>query len=180
MNEEKPSVVREIISWVIPIVIAILVSIVVKSYVLINATIPSGSMLNTIHEGDNLFGLRLAYQFGDPQRGDIIIFYYPDDQKTRYIKRIIGVPGDKIEIRDAKIYINDAKEPLKEDYLREEWVEDNDGYSFKVPEDSYLVLGDNRNESWDARFWDNTYVKREAIIGKAWFIYYPFNRMKFL
>lgn len=172
--------IQELMSWVIPILIAVLAALILKSFVIINANVPSGSMLNTIHEDDNLFGFRLAYQFSEPERGDIIIFYYPDDESKKFIKRIIGLPGDKVIIQDAKIYINDSEEPLEEDYLPEEWTIANGPYEFNVPEDSYLVLGDNRNDSLDARFWENTYVSKDKIIGKAWCIYYPFNHMRFL
>lgn len=90
---------------------------------------------------------------------------------------MIGLPGDTVEIKDAKIYINGAEQPLKEDYLKETWTEATGPFTFEVPEDSYLVLGDNRNDSYDARYWDHTYVTKDEIIGKAYFIYYPFKRL---
>lgn len=177
---EPKSLIQEILSWVIPMAIAVAAALLLKNFVIINANVPTGSMLNTIQEGDDLFGLRLAYKFSEPKRGDIVIFYYPDDPTQKYIKRIIGEPGDKVVIEDSKIYINDSEEPLEEDYLPEEWTVNNGPFEFRVPEDSYLMLGDNRNNSWDARYWENTYVSRDAIIGKAWFIYYPFSHMKTL
>lgn len=179
-QEEHRSVISEILSWVIPMAAAVLVALLLKNYVIINANVPSGSMMNTIQKGDDLFGIRLAYLFTNPKRGDIIIFYYPDDPSTKYIKRIIGEPGDKVVISNAKIYINDSADPLEEDYLPEDWIRNNDGYTFQVPEDHYLMLGDNRNDSWDSRFWNNTYVSRDAIIGKAWIIYYPFDHIRTL
>lgn len=179
-EKKKPTLLGEIISWVIPLSIAVIVALLIKSYVIINANVPTGSMLNTIQEGDDLFGLRLAYKISEPQRGDIIIFRYPDDKSQKYIKRLIGLPGEKVEIDEGKIYINDSSEPLEEDYLPEEWVTENGPFTFEVPEDSYLMLGDNRNNSWDARYWENTYVTREDIIGKAWLIYYPFSHFKLL
>lgn len=178
-NSAKPhSILSEILGWIIPIAITLVIAFLLRTFVLINANVPTGSMLNTIQLDDNLFGLRIAYQFSEPQRGDIVIFYAPDHPDTKYIKRIIGEPGDKVVISDSQIYINNSAEPLEEDYLPEEWVVDNDGYEFSVPQDSYLMLGDNRNDSEDARDWDNTYVSRDAIIAKAWFIYYPFNHIK--
>lgn len=78
-----------------------------------------------------------------------------------------------MEIRDAKVYINGSAEPLKEDYLKEEWTTSTGPYTFEVPEDSYLVLGDNRNNSWDARYWEHTYVAEDKILGKAVFRYFP-------
>jgi signal peptidase I len=116
----------------------------------------------------------------EPERGDIVIFKFPDDESQKFIKRIIGLPGEKVVIEDGKIYINDSEVPLEETYLKEEWVVGTGPYEFNVPEGCYFVMGDNRNDSNDARFWDNTYVTAEEIIGKAEFIYYPFNHIKSL
>ena len=74
------------------------------------------------------------------------------------------------------MYINDSSEPLEEEYLKDEWIEKTGPYEYEVPEDCYLVLGDNRNNSKDSRYWVNTYVTRDEIIGKASFVYFPFNR----
>jgi signal peptidase I len=149
-----------------------------KSFVIINATVPTGSMENTIMPGDDLFGLRIAYLFSEPERGDIVIFKYPDDESQKFIKRIIGLPGDEVVIEDGKIYINGSEEPLEEPYLKDEWVRNTGPYDFVVPDGCYFVMGDNRNDSWDARYWDNTYVTEDELIGKAEFIYYPFNRIQ--
>lgn len=175
--EEKTSPLREALSWVLTFAAAILVALVLKNFVIINATVPTGSMENTIMPGDDLFGFRLAYQFSEPQRGDIIIFKYPDDEEEKYVKRIIGLPGETVRIENAKVYINDSKTPLQEDYLKDEWTVATGPFEFEVPEGCYFVMGDNRNDSWDARYWDNTYVAKEKIIGKAEWIYYPFNRI---
>lgn len=161
-------------------VIAIAVALVLKNFVIINATVPTGSMENTIMPKDDILGFRLAYTFSEPERGDIIIFKYPDDETQKFIKRIIGVGGDHVVINDGKIYINDSKEPLDEPYLKEEWVVETGPYDFTVPEGHYLVLGDNRNNSLDARYWENTYVSDEQIIGKGELIYFPFNRFGLL
>jgi signal peptidase I len=175
-NEKKESWLRELGSWGITLVLAFALAIVLKNYVIINATVPTGSMEHTIEPGDDLFGLRLAYKFAEPQRGDIIIFNFPDDESQKFIKRVIGLPGEKVTIVEGQIYINDSTTPLHETYLTEEWVRSTGPYEFNVPEDSYLVLGDNRNDSQDARYWNNTYVTKDEIIGKAYLIYYPFNR----
>ena len=167
--------IKEVLSWVVTIAAAVALALFLNRVILINATIPSGSMENTIMEDDRLLGLRLAYHNHDPQRGDIIIFKYPDKEEENYIKRIIGLPGETVDIKDAKIYINGSDTPLDEPYLKEEWVIETGPYHFEVPENSYLVLGDNRNNSLDARYWNNTYVSRDKILGKAWFRYYPFH-----
>lgn len=179
-KKEETSAVREIFSWIFTIAIAVVAAMVIKNYVIINANIPSGSMENTILPGDDIFGFRLAYTFSDPKRGDIVIFNAPDDPSEKYIKRVIGLPGETVTIEDAQVYIDG--EPLEEDYLKsatvegEVWTTNAGPYEFKVPENSYLLLGDNRNGSSDARVWEHTYVSKDAIIGKAILRYYPFDR----
>ena len=125
--------------------------------------------------GDRLIGNRLAYLREDPQRGDVIIFHYPDDEEELYVKRIIGLPGEEVRIEEGKIYIDGSDTPLEESYLKEEWTVETGPFLFEVPEDCYLVLGDNRNDSWDARYWVNTYVAREKILGKGELIYWPLS-----
>ena len=176
-KEEKTSPLREALSWVFTFAAAILVALVLKNFVIINATVPTGSMENTIMPGDDLFGFRLAYQFSEPKRGDIIIFKYPDDEEEKYVKRIIGLPGETVRISNAKVYIDDSETPLQEEYLKDEWTVATGPFEFQVPEGCFFVMGDNRNDSWDARYWDNTYVAREKIIGKAEWVYFPFDRI---
>ena len=176
-KEEKASPLTEAQSWVYTFAAAILVALVLKNFVIINATVPTGSMENTIMPGDDLFGFRLAYQFSEPKRGDIIIFKYPDDEEEKYVKRIIGLPGETVRISNAKVYIDDSETPLQEEYLKDEWTVATGPFEFQVPEGCYFVMGDNRNDSWDARYWDNTYVAREKIIGKAEWVYFPFDRI---
>ena len=168
------AVIREILSWVIPFVIALAVAMFLKNYIIINADVPTGSMENTIMPGDRLIGNRLAYRSKSPERGDIVIFRYPDNEEELYVKRVIGLPGDTIDIEDGKIYINGSAEPLQEDYLKEEWTVATGPYTFEVPKGSYFMMGDNRNDSWDARYWSNTYVTKDKILGKALFTYWPF------
>lgn len=170
VKPKKSSFTRELISWVLLIVGAIAVALIVNKTILANTEVPTTSMANTIHAGDRLFGFRLAYTFSEPERGDIIIFKYPDNEAENYIKRIIGLPGDKVEIIKGVVYING--EELKEDYLLEKPYELNFG-PYEVPDDSYFVMGDNRNGSHDARFWENTYVHKDKIVAKAIFKYYP-------
>ena len=188
-EEKKGDMRKEVVSWVRMFVIVIAVVFVLTQFVIINVRVPSGSMENTIMTKDRLIGFRFSYWFDEPQRGDIILFSYPVDEKQTYIKRVIGLPGETVEIRDGKIYIDGSSEPLEEDYLKETWTWDNDGYTFKVPEGCYFVLGDNRNDSEDGRFWAQialnegkastpeeaepySYVKKDEIKGKAIFKYY--------
>lgn len=185
-NEEKISqkktwnIRQEAVSWVLNFAIAIVVALILKNYVIINAKVPTGSMENTIQPGDDLFGFRLSYIFSKPKRGDIIIFKYPDDESQKYVKRVIGLPGDTVVIENALVYINGDTEPLDESYLKEKWTKDIGPYEFVVPKNSYFVMGDNRNSSWDSRYWINTFVSDDEIIGKAIFVYYPFSRFGIL
>lgn len=174
-GEEKTSLFKEILGWVIPFAAALLIAIFIKDYLIINANVPSGSMENTIMTGDRLIGNRLAYLKNNPERGDIVIFHYPDNEEEIYVKRVIGLPGETVEIRDGQIYIDGSETPLDEPYLKEEWVVATGPYTFEIPEDSYLVMGDNRNDSWDARYWSNKYVAKDKILGKAVFAYWPFS-----
>lgn len=173
---KETSVPKEILSWSMTFLLAAALAFVLKNYVIINATVPTGSMEHTIEPGDDLLGLRLAYINSEPQRGDIIIFRYPDDEEKKFVKRVIGLPGENVKITEGKIYIDDSETPLKETYLKEQWVKGTGPFEYQIPEDSYLVLGDNRNDSMDARYWENTYVTNGHIIGKAYIIYYPFSR----
>lgn len=107
---EETSIGREIWEYVKMIAIVVAVVVFVEQVIVINARIPSPSMENTIMTGDQIFGNRLAYVKSDPQRYDIVIFYYPDDEKQKFIKRVIGLPGETVTIRDGKVYINDSTE----------------------------------------------------------------------
>lgn len=176
-NVTAGKIVREILSWVVPFAVAFLMTIVIKNYIIINADVPTGSMANTIMPGDRLIGNRLAYINKNPERGDIIIFKYPDNEEELYVKRVIGLPGETIDIRNGEIYINGEEEPLVEEYLKETWTVAIGDYHFEIPADAYLVLGDNRNDSWDARYWTNTYVYREKILGEAVVVYWPFQNI---
>ena len=164
-NEEPFDVKREIMEWIIVICVAIVIAIVLNTFIIVNAIIPSASMEPTIMTGNRIFGNRLAYIKEDPKRGDIIIFRYPDNEKELCIKRIIGEPGDTVTIIEGKVYINDSDTPLDEPYLKV--IPLGDYGPYEVPADSYFVMGDNRNNSADSRFWQNTFVKREKILGKA-------------
>ena len=191
MNEDgRVNVKREIRDWILVIVFAVAATLFIKNFILVNAGVPTSSMVSLIDPGDRLIGFRLAYVFDGPERGDVVIFRYPIDEKQKFIKRVIGLPGETVEIREGKIYIDGSLEPLEEDYLPEEWVVNNDGLYYEVPEDAYFVLGDNRNISKDARYWAQealslglastpeeaekyTYVTDKQLMGKAIFKYYP-------
>lgn len=167
--KHKKSLAHEILSYVWVVALAAILAFLIDKFVIINAKIPSSSMESTINIGDRIIGFRLAYLFSEPDRGDIIIFKWPDDETQTFIKRVIGLPGETVTISDGKVYIDG--QPLEEDYLKEDMKGDYGPYV--VPEDSYFVLGDNRNNSKDSRKWDNTFVTSDKILAKALFIYYP-------
>lgn len=185
------SLKKEIMSWVWMLLIAVGIAAFVNMFVLINAVVPTGSMEKTIPTGSRMIGLRLAYTFSEPERGDIVIFKNPFDTEEDYVKRVIGLPGEKVVIDDCKVYIYDAKGelkygPLNEPYINGTWtVNAGQVYEFNVPEDSYFVLGDNRNNSYDTIEWyqkvqnsngeyseDIIYIKEDQILGQALFTYW--------
>lgn len=163
---------HELIEWIKIIVSAALLALFLNKCIIANSRVPSGSMETTIMTGDRVIGLRLSYLFEDPRRGDIAIFHYPDNEKIYYVKRVIGLPGDIIDIRDGQVYLNNSETPLDEPYLREP-MDDEPDMHFEVPADSYFMMGDNRNYSSDARYWRNHFVKKEKIIAKVLFRYFP-------
>jgi signal peptidase I len=172
--EEKKSfnLKAEIKSWLSIIIIAALIAFFLNNFIIANSKVPSASMENTIMTGNRLIGFRLSYLFENPKRGDIIIFKFPDNEKKYYVKRIIGISGDIVDIKGGKVYLNNSTTPLDEPYIKEPMIVQNDMH-FEVPEDAYFCLGDNRNSSIDARYWNNTYVYKNKIISKVIFRYFP-------
>lgn len=166
----------EVKDWSQSFIIAFLVFIIIFGFLLINARVPTPSMEPTLMVKTRLIVNRLAYVFGDPiEYDDIVIFPAPDDKKTLYIKRVVGVAGDKIEIKDGITYRND--EIIEEPYV----VKQTGSYGpYYVPDDCIFVMGDNRDNSWDARFWDEKYVKIKDVKGKAMFTIWPLNELKLL
>lgn len=168
----------EFFQWILTFAIAVVIALCVNHFVLVNAEIPSGSMENTIMTGDRVFGNRLSYTFSEPERFDIIIFRYPDDESQLFIKRIIGLPGETVEIHNGQIFIDGSAAPL-EDVETKEFMQGSFG-PYTVPDNCYFVMGDNRNNSKDSRYWEHTFVTKDEIIGKAFLRYWPLNKLKFL
>ena len=132
--------------------------------VYINAVIPSESMQNTIMKGDRVLGNRLAYIKDDPERYDIVIFKYPDDPSKIFIKRVIGLPGETVTVKDGKIYIDGKEQTQAVSFCPEEMTGSFGPY--EVPEDSYFVMGDNCNNSEDSRVSNIGNIKRSQFVGK--------------
>ena len=189
----------EIISWIQILAAAAVIAFVLTTFIIANSEVPSGSMENTIMTGSRVIGSRLNYLFTDPERGDVVIFvfgwecpacgntiegekqeicpYCESDVGKRgktiyYVKRIIGIPGDVIDIVDDNVYLNGSDTPLEEPYLAEE-MNQGETFHFEVPEGSYFMMGDNRNWSLDARYWKNPYISKDKIIAQVLFEYFP-------
>ena len=162
---------KTILEYVVLVVVAAVLALVVNKKIIVNAEVPSGSMEPTVMTGDRILVSRLSYRFGEVKRGDVVMFYYPDNEEEQWLKRVIGMPGETLEIREGYVYIDGADRPLEEIYLEKE--QHGDYGPYEIPEDAYFVMGDNRGNSLDSRFWNNTCVKKEKIIGKAVLVYYP-------
>ena len=167
----KKSIGKELLENLKMINFVVIFVVVVNNFLIINAKIPSESMENTIMTGDRIFGNRLAYVLGDPERYDIVIFRYPDDESQLFIKRVIGLPGETVEIIDGKVYIDGSDTPLDDSFTPE--IPTGSYGPYTVPEGCYFMLGDNRNNSKDSRFWQNPYVEKDKILGKAVLKYFP-------
>ena len=216
-QKKKKSKFRETIDFLLPIIIAVIVALLLKTFVFANAVVPTGSMKNTIGEGDRIIASRLAYINSDPERYDIILFYFPDDESQIFVKRVIGLPGETVTIVDGSAFITDKDgntyetdqsfitngDPIgdygpfyipekgetittdgvfcyAENGMRVGYSQFIDKYcdvsasgEYTVAENLYFCMGDNRNESHDSRFWDNTYSGSKTILGEAKFKYYP-------
>ena len=158
----KQKVISEIANWAIIIGVALILATLINKFIIIKAEVISGSMEDTMQIDDVYLGNRLSYVFGDPERGEIVFFKFPDKEEETFVKRIIGLPGEKIEIEDGKVYINDSAEPLYEPYLKETPRKEDFG-PVVIPEDSYFMMGDNRNHSNDSRAWNTFYVTRDHL-----------------
>jgi len=170
----KTDMKAEIFDWLKHILIALVIAFILARFVIVNANVPTSSMESTIMVNDRLIANRLSYKFSLPKRGDIVVFKYPDDENVLYVKRIIGMPGETVNITKGAVYINGEK--LDEPYITTS-IAGNFG-PYTVPEGSYFMLGDNRNNSLDSRYWKNKYVEKDKILGKALFKYYPIQNFK--
>lgn len=183
----RRAVIRE---WVESLIVAFLLAMVIRAFVVQAFKIPTGSMRMTLIEEDIIlvnkfiYGAKVPFtdlrlpKVRDPQRGDVIVFIYPEDRKKDFIKRLVGLPGETIEIRNGSIYVNGVAcdNPLISNrfyYNRGSYGMENQ--MIVVPKDSFFVLGDNSRSSQDSRYWG--FVPRNNILGKAFLIYWPLNRI---
>ena len=157
--------------WIVPILVALVIVFFLNKFVFVLVTVPTGSMESTIEPGDKLFVSKLIDE-DNLERKDIIVFDSEELDKI-LVKRLIGLPGDKVYIsKEGEVYINDEK--LEESYALKATQKPQ---KFEIPEDSYFFLGDNRPNSRDARYWENPFIKKQDIMGKAVFRFFPLTRI---
>jgi signal peptidase I len=190
MSLKNKSVIRD---WVESIVIAFLLALVIRAFIVQAFKIPTGSMRMTLIEGDLIlvnkfiYGAKVPFTnyrlpaLRQPKRGDVVVFIYPEDNKKDFIKRLVGLPKETIEVKGGSIYVNDqpVSEPIFNQiyyYNRGEFAAE--GQKIVVPEDSYFVLGDNSSSSKDSRYWG--FVPKNNLLGKAMVIYWPLPRIKLI
>lgn len=172
MTSKQKGLVREILESV---VIAVVLAVIIRVFLFQFFVIPSGSMEPTLTKGDMLATNKIIYRFAEPKRGDIIVFKYPLDPKRDFVKRLIGLPGETVLIKDSTLYINGhlVDQPFLPKGLKYQDYGPTTGAKGK-----YFMMGDNRNNSLDSRVWGT--LPRGNIIGKAILIYWPVNRIRIL
>ena len=190
LGPRKKSALRE---WTESIIIAFILAVIIRTFVIQAFKIPSGSMRPTLVEGDIilvnkfLYGAKIPFtdlrlpKITDPQRGDCIVFIYPKNPKKDFIKRLIGLPGEVVEIRNGTIYINGKpllRLPFSRVYYQNKGDLGQEGQAIKIPENHYFVLGDNSGNSEDSRIWG--FVPANNILGKAILIYWPPKRIRII
>lgn len=168
-KKRKKSMIRELLETVIS---AGVIAFFIITFIGQVTVVQGASMETTLHNKERLIANKIGYRLESPKRGEIIIFRPPLDTKRNYIKRVIGIPGDKIKIVEGIVYLND--EALDESYVEYKSYENMP--DIIVPDDSYFVLGDNRPNSSDSRYWG--FVPRKNVVGKAWVVFWPLNKMR--
>ncbi len=163
----------EIRSWFRDILFAFATAIFIVIFVIQPVKVEGTSMQPRLVDQERIFVNRFIYRFTDIHRGDIVVFWYPRDRSKSFIKRVVGIPGDELEIRYGSLYVNGRR--VDEPYLRPEFRDHDTLRRETVPPGQYFVLGDHRNSSNDSRNWG--FVPRELIYGKAVFRYWPVSRM---
>ena len=178
-KEKSRGIAGEILSFLLYVVVVVGITFLIIHYVGQRTYVSGSSMENTLSDGDNLIVDKITYRFSDPKRYDIIVFPYQYEENTYFIKRIIGLPGETVQIVDGIIYIDG--EALQESYGRE--VMKNSGLAadpITLGEDEYFVLGDNRNDSTDSRDPSVGKIPRDRIIGRAWVRIWPLSKIGIL
>jgi signal peptidase I len=162
----------EIKSWLRDILVAFAIAVFIVVFVIQPVKVEGTSMQPRLADQERIFVNRFVYQFADIARGDVVVFSYPRDPSKSFIKRVLGVPGDEIEIRDGAVVVNGER--VEEPYIKPEYMDTRSFPKVVVPEGEYFVLGDHRNSSNDSRNWG--FVAERLIYGKAFFSYWPVYR----
>jgi signal peptidase I len=164
-----------LVEVVVIVAAAFVLALLIQQFIVKPFYIPSESMENTLVKGDRVLVSRFTYRFGQPHRGDIVVFHPPSDQTQDYIKRVVGVAGDTVAVRDGRLYINGVVQD--EPYVKEpRMVVDFDQKT--VPQGSIFVMGDNRNNSGDSRVFGP--VKVNEVVGEAFLVYWPLTKLHWL
>ena len=172
MEKLEDSKLKKVLIWVFEITVTLIFAVLTSMMLFQSVTMQESSMEPTLAVGSRYFVNKLAYKASSPKRGDLIVFRTnASDDAALHIRRVIGLPGETVEIRDGKVYINGSDEPLDDSFVPE--VPTGNYGPYTVPENSYFMLGDNREYSRDSRFWKNTFVSFDEIVGKAIVRYYP-------
>lgn len=172
--EEPKGILKELLGWIVYIAVIIGLTWLIITFVGQRTRVGGHSMEATLHDGDNLIVDKLSYRFRDPKRFEIIVFPYSHKENTYYIKRIIGLPGETVQVKDGYVYIDGEK--LDENYGLE--VMEDAGIAaepIELGEDEYFVLGDNRNHSSDSRDPSVGILHRDELIGRAWIRIWPLD-----
>lgn len=171
------SLFQEIIIWIIEIAITITIAVVFTYFFGVRSTVVGPSMSPQLEDGDEVLIDRFLYKFISPKAGDMIAFLPNGNTNTHYyLKRVIAVPGDTIQIKDGMVYVNgeEFQEEIETDRIEDAGIADSE---MTLAEDEYFVLGDNRNNSEDSRFANIGNIKEDYIIGKAWFVISPRDKL---
>ena len=174
VSEKEPNILKEILGWVLYVLIIIAATYFIITYVGQRTKVSGHSMEPTLQDGDNLIVDKVTYRFRDPERYEIIVFPYKYAENTFYIKRIIGMPGETVQVIDGYVYINGDK--LEESFdLIDESKKEITAEPITLGEDEYFVMGDNRNHSSDSRDSSVGVLKKSDFVGRAWIRIWPFN-----
>lgn len=173
-------IVKEVITWILEIIIVLVIAFVFVYYIGFRTSVVGNSMSSTLENRQEILVNRFIYSISNPKPNDIVVFLPNGNEKSHYyVKRVIGVPGDTVQILDGAVYVNGE---LFEEAVETAAILDAElaAEEIELAEDEYFVLGDNRNNSEDSRYANIGNVKKEYIIGKAWFIVSPFKNFGFL
>ena len=176
-ESESGSILRELLGWLVYFLIIIGLTYLIITYVGQRTRVSGSSMETTLSDGDHLIVDKISYRFTDPKRYDIVVFPYRYEEKTYYIKRIIGMPGETVQVVDGYVYIDG--ELLESDIYGAELMESANmaAEPITLGDDEYFVLGDNRNHSSDSRDPSVGVIHRDELMGRAWVRIYPFDKM---